>query len=140
MSTENRWEELSNRINRIIESVPLNRKKVYLARQRKLSGLPAAHLINSSALPDKHFHPRYQPIILYLHAWRINTLLNIHTFANIISVEHCYLISRPKFIRYHTRLITLRRYVCRGTWPLTQYTRVHWVQQANAYRIDDNKK
>ena len=40
-------------------------EKVYLARLQKLSGLPAAHLINSSALPDKLFHPRNQPIILY---------------------------------------------------------------------------
>ena len=41
-------------------------EKVYLARLQKLSGLPAAHLINSSALPDKLFHPQHQPIILYI--------------------------------------------------------------------------
>ena len=40
-------------------------EKVYLAWLQKLSGLPEAHLINSSALPDKLFHPRHQPIILY---------------------------------------------------------------------------
>ena len=39
-------------------------EKVYLARLRKLSG--AAHLIHSSALPDKLFHPRHQPNIPYL--------------------------------------------------------------------------
>ena len=42
-------------------------EKVYLTWLRKfISGFPAAHLINSSALPDKLFHPWHQPIILYL--------------------------------------------------------------------------
>ena len=36
-----------------------------MTRLRKLSGLPAAHLINSSALPDNFFHPRRLPIIFY---------------------------------------------------------------------------
>ena len=47
-------------------------EKFYLARLRKLSGSPAAHLINYSALPDKLFHPRHQPIIFY-----VNVLLYI---------------------------------------------------------------
>ena len=41
-------------------------EKVYLAWLRKLSGSSVAHLINSSALLDKLFHPWHQPIILYV--------------------------------------------------------------------------
>ena len=41
-------------------------ENVYLARLWKLSGSPAAHPINSSALPDKLFNPRHQPIIFYV--------------------------------------------------------------------------
>ena len=55
-------------------------EKVYLAWLWKLSGSPAAHLINSSALPDKIFHPRHQPIIPYLH-------LNIYFCMIILSTQ-----------------------------------------------------
>ena len=41
-------------------------EKAYQARLLKLSGTPVAHLINSSALPHKLFHPRHQPIVHYL--------------------------------------------------------------------------
>ena len=32
-----------------------------------------AHVINSSVLPDKLFHPRHQPIILYLNTFEGGT-------------------------------------------------------------------
>ena len=41
-------------------------ENIYLARLWKLSGLSEAHVINSSALPDKLFHLQHQPIILYI--------------------------------------------------------------------------
>ena len=70
VSPEIRWEKMSNRINRVIGSIPLNGKRLS-GSAPKLSGSPVAHLINSSALPDKLFHPRHQPIILYnLSHWQ----------------------------------------------------------------------
>ena len=72
MSTEIRCENLSKRINRIIGSVPLNGKGYFLA---------VAHLINSSALPDKLFHPRHQPIILYISGCLVNhKIMNYFSF------------------------------------------------------------
>ena len=49
-------------------------ENVYLPWLRKLSGSPVAHLINSSDLPGKLFHPRHQPIILYLHCIIIHVI------------------------------------------------------------------
>ena len=46
-------------------------EKVYQVQLRKLSGLPVAHLMNSSTLQGKLFHPRDQPIILYI-SWGEN--------------------------------------------------------------------
>ena len=51
---------------------------------RKLSGLTAAHLINSSALPDKLLHPRQQPIILYVRYF-INT--EIQLLVTILTIQ-----------------------------------------------------
>ena len=53
-------------------------EKVYLARLRKL---PAAHLIDSSALPDKLFHPRHQPIITYVR--RQNDVRNVYVVSDV---------------------------------------------------------
>ena len=65
MSTVNQWEKMRNRINRIIGLVPLNGKRLS-GLAPELITLACSSPNNSSALPDKLFHPRHWPIILYL--------------------------------------------------------------------------
>ena len=47
-----------------------------------------SHLINSSALPDKLFHPRHQPIILYIFNYFIYAFKNKAT--NLINIPNFY--------------------------------------------------
>ena len=72
-------------MNRIIGSVPwMEKKLVYLAGLRELSGSRAAHLINSSALPD----PRHKPIIHYIviksEPWQNTMHINVYATKIII--------------------------------------------------------
>ena len=60
-------------------------EKVYLALLQMLSGLPGANFINSSALPDKLFHPQYQPIILFFSRFHIH-IFNFLFFIPLLCV------------------------------------------------------
>ena len=87
VSTEIRWEKLSNRINRIIGSVPLNGKSLSDSAPeviRFTCGSPN----NSSALPDKLFHPWHQPLHrlpldVKPQALDTNSILDIYYIAYI---------------------------------------------------------